>query len=99
MKFLLIAALLEALADFAFKWSNNGKFSIFIIGWALYIWAAALWGLALKTVPLSTGNVLFLTINMVIVAVGGVVIFGETLTQVQWLGIAFSLMAILCLNG
>jgi len=64
------------------------------IGLALYALSAAVWILALATVPLSVAYP-FLGLSYVAIAATSVLALGEWLTPAQWIGIALVVIGVI----
>lgn len=90
---LLLAVLLEGTADILFrKWGldrqkGTAHWLMFAFSMAVYMSGAACWGLSLQFKDVSRAIVGFAVLNVVIVAIAGLVVFGEQLSFINRLGI------------
>lgn len=90
MFFLIIATILETIADVLFKKQ------FFWIGMSAYIAGTIVWAkyLADSETTLSTAVILFAMINLVAVSLAGVILFKEEVTTKLLIALAFALLAI-----
>lgn len=65
-----------------------------VVGLTLYVASAALWILALATVPLSVAYPM-LGVSYVAIALVSVVVLGEWLSPAQWLGLASVVLGVI----
>jgi len=92
--------LLEVAGDVFFKhWAETEKRFILGIGFALYALGSVLWAWSLKFEDLSKAGTLFMLLNVVCIAVVGVVIFKERLSAMNVAGIALAMVSIYLLEA
>ena len=97
---LLIAAVIfEAAGDLLFrKWGLEQRWPVFVASLLVYNLAAVIWGLSLRDLQVSTAIVYVGVINVVLVAVGGVLFFREHLTGSQLVGIGLGIGSLILLS-
>jgi multidrug transporter EmrE-like cation transporter len=98
--FLLLAVVLEGAADLLLrKWgleraTGGGRWAFFALSLAVYMGGAVCWGLSLQYREVSRGIVAFAVLNVLAVAVAGVILYGEQLSLVNRAGIALGLCSL-----
>ena len=84
--------------------STEGIFALvfnpyFIGGMFFYFLNVLLFSMALKTLPVSIAYPVLSVVGFVILAFASSLVFGESLSVTQWLGIIFSIVGIFLLSG
>ncbi len=89
---LLLGTLLEVVGDVFFKkhWLWWGMF--------FYTTGTFFWAYSLRFGELSKLIVIFSVLNLVLAVIAGIFIFGETLTWIQWVGIALGTVSVTLLS-
>ena len=91
--FLAFAVLLEGTADLLFrKWGlqrqrGGGTWVFFVLTFALYATGSLCWGLSLQYQAVSRAIIAFAVLNVLMVAVAGVWLYGEHLSTVNRIGL------------
>jgi len=96
--FILIisASVLEVIADlFLKKWSITGRNYVFAAGVVIYLIATILWGFSLKYELMSKAITIFFVLNMILVVLAGVLIFGEEISLINKLGILLGIISLI----
>jgi multidrug transporter EmrE-like cation transporter len=96
--FSLIAAAvaLEVVGDILFKkWSLGSKNVILMIGLAIYFIGAIFWAISLKYEFLSKAISVFTILNLIIIALAGVLMFKEDLSLVNKAGIILGIISVI----
>ena len=87
------AVLLEGTADLLFRrWGiaremGGGTWIVFLLSLCIYTAGAVCWGLSLQFRAVSRGIVAFAVLNVLMVAVAGVWLYGEHLSTTNRIGI------------
>lgn len=98
--FLVLAVVLEGAADLMLRqWgleraAGGGRWGLFAVSLAIYMGGAVCWGLSLQYREVSRGIVAFAVLNVLAVAVAGVLLFGEELSLVNRVGIVLGLCSL-----
>ncbi len=97
---LIVAVLLEVAGDLLFrKWGVENRWPIFVLALIVYNIGAVAWGYSLRSIQVSSGIIVLGVLNVVLVVIGGVVLFQEKLSTLQTVGIAFGLLSLILLSG
>ncbi len=98
--FLIVCAVaLEVVADVLFKkWSIENKNIILFAGLALYSAGTIFWAFSLKFEFLSKAVSVFTVLNLVVVALAGIIIFGENLSLANKIGICLGIASIILIE-
>jgi len=92
---LCTGVLLEVAGDVLLKqWSLTGRRALFATGLALYGAGSVFWVYSLKYEALSKVGTVFMLLNIMLIAVAGVLIFKEHLSVVNKIGIALGIVSI-----
>jgi len=78
-------ALFEVIGDVYFRKQT------YILGTLFYGLGTALWAVSLRFETLSKAVILFGVLNALAASIAGIVLFHETLTPTQWLGVCLGL--------
>jgi multidrug transporter EmrE-like cation transporter len=98
---IVLGVLLEGSADLLFrKWGLErqqglGSWVFFTAALLIYMSGALCWGLSLQFRAVSRAIVAFAVLNVVMVAVAGVLLFNEHLSWVNRLGIALAVLSLI----
>jgi drug/metabolite transporter (DMT)-like permease len=93
---IFLAVALEIGGDVLFKkWSLANSNSMLYIGLGVYFLGSIFWALSLRYEPLSKAISVFTILNLVAVALVGVLYFKEDLTIMNKLGIALGVISII----
>lgn len=89
---------LESGAEALLKTSAQNKRALSLLGGVgLYAVVGLAFGMLLRVNSnLTLMNALWQTGNLVVVTLIGVLVFGESLTVVQWIGVALAILASIC---
>jgi drug/metabolite transporter (DMT)-like permease len=96
--FVLFWCLCAGVGDVCYKrWSVAGSLWLLVIGSVFYMADTFAWAAALRRgLPIGRGSILMCMLSMLTgVAIGK--LYGERMSALNWLGVAFALAAILCL--
>ncbi|MGE5505847.1 MAG: SMR family transporter [Actinomycetota bacterium] len=92
---LLVGTGLEIIGDILFKrWGAEGRPGLLAWGLAIYMAGAALWACSLRYAPLATAAALFAVINVLILSLGGLILFQERLGPGHVVGIGLGLLSV-----
>jgi hypothetical protein len=82
------------------EWAQSHRGAWLVLSYALWIAVATLFGFLLRSEHLSFGVlvVLFLLANSAIAVVLDRVVFGGSIRPGQWAGLAFALLAVVCIE-
>ena len=95
-----VAVLIEAAADVLFKkWAIGGSTTSLVLGLLAYTVGTVFWAVSLKVEFLSKAIVLFTLLNLVIVALMGVILFQEQLSFTNKMGIVLAFVSIVLLES
>jgi small multidrug resistance pump len=93
---IILAVALEIGGDVLFKkWSLAGSNSMLYIGLGVYFLGSIFWAVSLKYEQLSKAISVFTILNLVVVALVGVLYFKEDLSLLNKLGIALGVLSII----
>ncbi|MEK6963828.1 MAG: SMR family transporter [Nanoarchaeota archaeon] len=96
---ILLAVLLEVIADVLFKkWALDNKSLLLGLGLFLYLIGTMFWAFSLKHEYLSKAISIFTVLNLVAVALIGVLVFKEDLSSVNKLGIALGVLSVVLIE-
>jgi len=92
---IVVASLLEVGADLLLKkWSLGNRNVWLILGIGIYLVATIFWAFSLKYDLMSRAITIFFVLNMVLVVLAGVLIFGEKLSLVNKIGILLGIVSL-----
>ncbi len=95
-----IAVLLEVTGDIFFKkWTIQNKNILLIIGLLIYFIGSVFWAISLKYELLSKAISIFTILNLIIIALVGILIFKENLSLINKLGIALGILSIILIES
>ena len=96
----LVATLLEAAADILFKlWTDHGEKTFLLIGGiALYTVGTLIWAYSLRFEALSKAIVVFTVLNLILVVLAGLILFGEKLSLLSVIGIVLGAISVVLLQ-
>lgn len=94
-----LGSVLEVIGDYYLKkWSLTQHWSMFAWGLLFYFGGSSFWAWALRYENLSRAIGIFFVVNVLIAVGVGVILFGESLSRVHWIGIGFGVLSILLLS-
>jgi spermidine export protein MdtJ len=98
---LMIAAVVfEVSGDLLFrKWGLEQRWPVFVASLLIYNLAAIAWGFSLRHIQVSTAIVVLGVLNVVLVVIGGVVLYREQLSATQMIGIGLGIVCLILLGG
>ena len=80
------------------KWSLEHNTILLIVGLLIYASGTVFWAISLKYELLSKAISVFTILNLVIVALVGVVLFKENLSLINKLGIGLGLLSVILIE-
>lgn len=99
MIFILLAVLVESVADILFKyWSINAKSVLLWIGVTLYMVGTVLWAYSLKHEYISKAVSVFAVLNLMAVVLVGLFVFKEDVSLVNKIGIGLGIISVILLQ-
>jgi multidrug transporter EmrE-like cation transporter len=99
---LLIAdALLTGTGAVAIRfWADGASIRFSVVGILLFNIGTLFWLWAMRNgMPLSRGTVVFGMLNLILETMAGLMLFGERLTTVQWVGVVLSIVSLVLIEG
>lgn len=94
-----LAVALEIIGDVYFKkYSIDNKYSFLIIGLMIYFIGSVFWAVSLKYEMMSKAIVVFAVLNILVVALIGMVFFKEELTLMNKIGIFVGLISVVLIE-
>jgi len=96
---LLLAVILEVIADILFKkWSMGNKGILFILGLAIYLIGTIFWAVSLKYDYLSKAVSIFTVLNLIMVVAVGLLVFKEDISLTNKIGIALGIISVILIE-
>lgn len=97
--FTLLGVIFEIVGDVFFKkWTINDKSILMWVGFVIYAVGALFWAYSLKYEMLSKAISIFTILNLVIVALIGMIFFKEEISIVGKLGIILGIISIILIE-
>jgi len=97
--FVILGVSLEIAGDIYFKkWVAEHRNLFLLVGFGIYALGAIFWALSLKYELLSRAISVFTVLNLIIIALVGVLFFDEKLSSVNKLGIGLGILSILLIE-
>jgi small multidrug resistance pump len=94
-----VAVAFEVVGDVFFKrWSIEGKNVLLAVGLLIYFIGTVFWAVSLKYEYLSKAISVFTVMNLVIVALVGMIYFKEDLSSINKLGIALGVLSVILIE-
>jgi multidrug transporter EmrE-like cation transporter len=94
-----MAVLLEVAGDLLFrKWGMEQRWPLFAVSLVIYNLAAVAWAYSLRMTQVSSAIVMLGLLNVILVVIGGVVLFREKLSTPQILGLILGVASLALLN-
>lgn len=94
-----IATLIEVVADvFLKKWSISNKNALLVIGLIIYFVGTIFWAISLKHEVISKAISIFTIMNLILVVLAGVLMFNESLSSINKVGIALGVISIILIE-
>jgi multidrug transporter EmrE-like cation transporter len=98
--FIVLGTFLESVGDVAFRYATiHHKEFYRYTGYIIYILGSASWAISLKYHELTKGLIVFIALNVLMVAVASRYMFAEHLNANQMIGILFVLAGIFFVEG
>jgi multidrug transporter EmrE-like cation transporter len=93
--FIIIGTFLESVGDVAFRYATiaNKEFYRWV-GYIVYVLGSASWAISLKYHELTKGLIVFIALNVFMVAIASKYMFSENLNVNQMIGIFLVLLGI-----
>lgn len=96
---ILLATFLEIIADILLKrWTIQSKNILFIIGLVIYFIGTLFWAFSLKYENLSSAISIFTILNLIVIVLVGILVFGEELSLINKIGIALGIVSIILIE-
>lgn len=96
---IIAATILEVGGDILFKkWANVGRNYFLMIGLISYFTGTFLWAISLKYELLSKAISIFTIVNLVIVILVGVLMFNESLSLINKIGIGLGAISVILME-
>jgi len=96
---LVTAVILEVIGDVYFKkWSLQNRTWMMLIGFAFYALGSLFWAVSLRYELLSKAGIIFMLMNLVLIALVGVFYFNENLSIINKIGVALAIISIILLE-
>lgn len=93
--FIIAGTALESIGDVAFRYATINNNELFRwMGFLVYILGSASWAISLKYHELTRGLVVFIAVNVLMVAIASRIIFLEKLNFTQITGVLLLILAI-----
>ena len=93
---IILAVALEVIGDILFKkWSIESKNVLLAVGLLIYFIGTIFWAISLKYEMLSKAISVFTILNLIVIALVGVVMFKENLSLVNKIGIGLGILSII----
>lgn len=97
--FTLLGVGLEIVGDVFFKkWTIGGKPLLMWVGFVIYAAGALFWAFSLKYEMLSKAISIFTILNLVIVALIGIIFFKENISALSKFGIVLGIISIVLIE-
>jgi len=94
-----ISAIFEVFADILFKkWAIGSKFYFLIIGLIIYFIGTIVWAFSLKYELLSKAISIFTILNLIILVLAGILVFNESLSIINKVGIALGILSMILIE-
>ena|SRR3989344_310343 len=96
---LLLAVVLEAVADISFKFSYLQNKPIYLwLGMVLYTLGTIGWAFSLKYEYLSKAISIFTVLNLIVVILVGVIVFKEDISLINKIGIGLGVLSVILIQ-
>ncbi len=96
---LAIAVLFEVTGDLLFrKWGIEQRWPLFVISLVVYNMAVVAWACSLRITQVSSAIMMLGVLNVILVVIGGVVLFKEKLSAPQILGLLLGVASLALLH-
>ncbi len=94
-----LAVALEVIGDIFFKkWSIDNRNVLLYVGLLIYFIGTVFWAISLKYEYLSKAITVFTVLNLVIVALVGVLYFKEDLSLINKIGIGLGILSVVLIE-
>ena len=96
---IIASVLFEIGGDIFSKQGMNSGNNVFVgVGVVLYLIGSIFWLVSLKFGDLSKVGIVFILLNTVLIVASGVVVFGDRLSGMQWMGVVVGIVALVMIN-
>ena len=96
---IVLAVAFEVVADIFFKkWSLDGKNILFCAGLILYFVGTIFWAISLKYEYMAKAVSVFTVLNLILVALVGILYFKENLSLINKLGIGLGILSVILIE-
>lgn len=96
---ILLAVIIEVVADILLKkWAIANKNLFLILGLIIYFIGTIFWAFSLKYEFLSKAGVVFTILNLILIVLAGVFLFGDKLSITNKLGILLGMISIILIE-
>ena len=96
---ILVAVLLEVLADVFFKkWALENKNILLYVGLLIYFVGTISWAASLRYEYLSKAIAVFTVLNLIIAVLAGVILFKEDLSLINKVGILLGVLSVIMIE-
>jgi multidrug transporter EmrE-like cation transporter len=96
---IFLVALMEACADILFKkWSLDNRSILLGVGLALYFIATVIFAFSLKYEFLSKAISIYAILNTLLIVLAGILLFNETLTITNKIGILLGIISVILIE-
>lgn len=96
---IIFAILIDTVGDISSKFAAVKNKNIYlIVAISLYILSTFIWAISLRHNDLSKATVIFNTLNVIAVVFAGVLIFKESLTTLNIVGIVLGIISVVLLS-
>jgi hypothetical protein len=93
--FIVLGTFLESVGDISFRYATTAGNELYRwAGYLVYIAGSAAWAISLKYHELTKGLVVFIAVNVLMVAIASKYIFLENLTATQLTGVFLVILGI-----
>jgi len=93
--FIVLGTFLESVGDVSFRYATIANKELYRwLGYAVYILGSAAWAISLKYHELTKGLIVFIAVNVLMVAVASRFMFNEHLSVNQMIGVVLVLLGI-----
>jgi multidrug transporter EmrE-like cation transporter len=94
-----MAVALEVAGDLLFrKWGIEQRWPLFVVSLVIYNLAAVAWAYSLRMTQVSSAIVMLGLLNVILVVIGGVILFKERLSTPQIFGLVLGVASLFLLN-
>lgn len=96
---IVLAVILEIIGDIMFKkWSIAGNNILLYLGLLVYFIGSFFWAISLKYEYLSTAISIFSILNLIIIALVGIIYFKEDLSIINKVGMGLGIISVILIE-